>query len=85
MGGYNQAQALDVFVQPAQGSPLYKPSATTIFQTHSLATCSGVSFSSLQPLTASLPSEMAKGAQSLKGTFPMGGVLFSSVCLNSNF
>lgn len=71
--------ALDVFVQPAQESPFYKPSATTIFQTHSLAACPGASCSSPQPFTASLPSERAKGAQSLQGTFPMGSAWYSSV------
>lgn len=31
VGGCNQAQVLDVFVQPAQGSPFAKPNATAIF------------------------------------------------------
>lgn len=59
VGGCNRAQALDVFVQPAQESPFSKPSAT-IFQTHSLAACSGAYFSSPQPLTASLPVKWQK-------------------------
>lgn len=50
------------------------------FQTHSLAACSGASSSSsAQPLTASLPAAMAKGAQSLQGTSAMGGAWYSSV------
>lgn len=85
VGGCNRAQALDIFAQPAQVSPFYKPNATTIFQTHSLAACPGVSCSSPQPFTVSLHSEMAKGAQSLQGTFPMGGAWYSSVWLNSSF
>lgn len=68
MGGCNRAQALDVFVQPAQGSPLSKPRATTDFQTHSLALAPSPHPSSSQPLCP----VKCKGSPVPAGNFPHG-------------
>lgn len=76
VGGCNQAQVLDVFVQPAQGSPFAKPNATAIFPN----TFPGCLFRGLLLLLSSAPHSLSahrngKGSPVPAGNFRHGRCL----------
>lgn len=62
---------LDVFVQPAQGSPVSKPRATTTSQTHSLAVAQGPPSPHPSPWQPLCPVKW-KGSPVPAGNFPHG-------------